>query len=149
MTTPHEHDAPPPSDSELDRALVNAFGDVVSSEERDRPSVIQRIGNVAGGKLKPDVLAKAAEAGHNAKRTDIQGLFETFVPESKRRARLGPKPKLEDILKLATEVAGIDQSSSVSTCTGNYSLLSESEDSGLYTEMSGIFVDTSHLQNPA
>ncbi|MDA1018468.1 MAG: PQQ-dependent sugar dehydrogenase, partial [Planctomycetota bacterium] len=42
----------------------------------------------------------AIQIGYQANRSDIRGLFETFIPESKRRATLGPNIKPETILSL-------------------------------------------------
>ena len=45
-----------------------------------------------------------AKQGYQSSRTDIRGLFETFILESKRRATLGPNIKPETILSLTGKV---------------------------------------------
>jgi putative heme-binding domain-containing protein len=53
-----------------------------------------------GGSLpEPDATAAIA-IGNEASDTDIRGLFETFIPESKRRNRLGPNIDPQQILSL-------------------------------------------------
>lgn len=47
------------------------------------------IARMHGGKLNETAFAKAVVAGSNSPKTDVRGLFETFVPESQRRATLG------------------------------------------------------------
>ncbi|MBT6154197.1 MAG: hypothetical protein HOL01_11515 [Planctomycetaceae bacterium] len=44
------------------------------------------------------------QQGYQSSRTDIRGLFETFIPEAKRRATLGPNIKPETILSLSGKV---------------------------------------------
>lgn len=52
-----------------------------------------------------DADRAAAVSAGSQKPSDIAGLFETFLPESQRRARLGPKPDPQSILKLTGDVS--------------------------------------------
>jgi putative heme-binding domain-containing protein len=47
-----------------------------------------------------DVQNATAARGYHSSRSDVRGLFETFIPESKRRATLGPNIKPATILSL-------------------------------------------------
>lgn len=58
------------------------------------------IAKMHAGKLKEAEFAAAVAAGSNSPKTDVRGLFETFVPESKRRATLGPTTDPKPILSL-------------------------------------------------
>jgi len=47
------------------------------------------IAKMHGGKLPEAEFAAAVAAGRKSPKTDVRGLFETFIPESQRRATLG------------------------------------------------------------
>jgi putative heme-binding domain-containing protein len=69
----------------MDRKQVDqALGRLLSSTEGALAITLQ----MHRGALRDDDFRAAISAG-NAARGDIRGLFETFVPESKRRATLG------------------------------------------------------------
>ena len=61
---------------------------------------LELIAKMHAGKLKETEFAAAVAAGSNSPKTDVRGLFETFVPESKRRATLGPTTDPKPILSL-------------------------------------------------
>jgi putative heme-binding domain-containing protein len=61
---------------------------------------LELIARMHGGKLNETAFAAAVAAGANSPKTDVRGLFETFVPESKRRATLGPTLDPKPILSL-------------------------------------------------
>jgi putative heme-binding domain-containing protein len=60
---------------------------------------------VHGGDLSPPDVYSAVAIGGQVGNTNIRGLFETFVPESKRRQRLGPNIDPQTILGLKGDAA--------------------------------------------
>jgi putative heme-binding domain-containing protein len=59
------------------------------------------VGQLHRGALAEDDQQMAVATGAASASSDIRGLFETFIPESQRRATLGPNPDPQTILSLA------------------------------------------------
>lgn len=106
---PAEGASPPVvADSAEAKALAALAGDDADNrEQRDaaiRTLVQSTEGSLAllarlhGGSLPKHDAASAIAFGNEVKNTNISGLFETFLPESQRRARLGPNIDPEVIL---------------------------------------------------
>ncbi len=66
---------------------------------------LARVIAVHRGSLGQAEAAAAIAQGAAAERSDIRGLFETFVPESKRRVTLGANPDPQTILNLSGDRA--------------------------------------------
>lgn len=79
-----------------ENAAKSALGTLVGSTEGSL-ALIERM---HGGSVKGQTFDLAVALGNSAARTDVQGLFETFLPEAKRRKRLGPHAQPEMILSL-------------------------------------------------
>jgi len=110
-----EASSPVVADSAEARALATlAGGGTENRTERDaaiRTLVQSTEGSLAllarlhGGTLRAQDSQSAIAMGNEVKNTNISGLFETFLPESKRRARLGPNIDPQVILGQSGDVA--------------------------------------------
>jgi len=58
-----------------------------------------------GGPLQAADVESAAVVGYESRAGDVRGLFETFIPEARRRATLGPNIDPDTILSLQGESA--------------------------------------------
>ena len=77
-----------------DTIADSAIRELVRSTE----GALALVAQMHRGALAPKIQAAAVAAG-NAAPTDIRGLFETFIPESKRRATLGAITDPQIVLK--------------------------------------------------
>jgi len=93
------------------RLLARAGG---SRQQRDRliktlvqstEGALALVAKIHGGKLRGEDVSAAVAIGSEMPNSNIRGLFETFVPESQRRARLGPNIDPETILSLDGDAA--------------------------------------------
>jgi len=57
------------------------------------------------GSLAPEIRDRAIQLSQESPTTDVRGLFEAFIPESLRRARLGPSFDPQEVLSLTGDVA--------------------------------------------
>ena len=99
--------APLTGDSAAERALSRITSTASSRSEREAASgelltstegALALVGRLHRGTLAADELQSAAALGSKSPRGDIRGLFDTFVPESQRRATLGAKVDPQTIL---------------------------------------------------
>lgn len=106
--------ASPPlvADSAEGKALAAlAAGDNSEHEAAIRTLVQSTEGSLAllaqlhGGELSGEDKLAAIAIGNEVQNTNVRGLFETFLPESQRRARLGPNIDPEVILSQTGDTA--------------------------------------------
>jgi putative heme-binding domain-containing protein len=100
--------APIVADSPEEKALVMLARTTISNSQEREAAIkllvqstegsLALLANMHGGSIPVEDVHTAAQIGNAVSNTNVRGLFETFVPESKRRARLGPHIDPEVIL---------------------------------------------------
>ncbi|MCA9144315.1 MAG: PQQ-dependent sugar dehydrogenase [Planctomycetaceae bacterium] len=107
-------DASPPlvSDSAEAKALAIVSDDKSADHDAAIRTLVQStegslalLATMHGGSLSAKDKLAAIAIGNEVSNTNVRGLFETFLPESKRRARLGPNINPETILSQQGDAA--------------------------------------------
>lgn len=107
-------DASPPlvSDSAEAKALAIVSDDKSADHDAAIRTLVQStegslalLARMHGGSLSAKDKLAAIAIGNEVSNTNVRGLFETFLPESKRRARLGPNINPETILSQQGDAA--------------------------------------------